>query len=152
MAIDNDDGSAYYDTHHNVLWSASSAAAYGGNSLKSDFGGHDNFHHDNLDLFWSSGFGITGAITGHQDGYYNNQLYQAKDGNYGNPAGCASFGQGPNATTVYGNTVWTPTGAVTECGMSLAAYQAKGGDPGTTAAPYPDDSVVLALARKLMGL
>ena len=39
MAIDNDDGSAFYDTHHNVLWSASSGAAYGGNSLKSDFGG-----------------------------------------------------------------------------------------------------------------
>ena len=38
-AIDNDDGSAFFDTHHNVLWSASSAAAYGGNSLKSDFGG-----------------------------------------------------------------------------------------------------------------
>lgn len=31
---------AFYDTHHNVLWSASSGAAYGGNSLKSDFGGH----------------------------------------------------------------------------------------------------------------
>lgn len=39
MAIDNDDGSAFYDTHHNVLISASSGAAYGGNSLKSDFGG-----------------------------------------------------------------------------------------------------------------
>jgi len=48
MAIDNDDGSAFYDTHHNVLWSASSAAAYGGNSLKSDFGGHANVHHHNL--------------------------------------------------------------------------------------------------------
>jgi hypothetical protein len=186
MAIDNDDGSAYYDTHHNVLWSASSAAAYGGNSLKSDFGGHDNFHHDNLDLFWSSGFGICPALANHNDGYYGNHLYLAKDGNYGNPAGCATFGQvcfprttmrpprcacdtkplnptphrapttqtqqGPNATTVFGNTVWSPTGAVTECGMSLAAYQAKGGDVGTTAGAYPDDSVVLAIAKSLMGL
>jgi hypothetical protein len=45
MAIDNDDGSAYYDTHHNVFISASIGAAYGGNSLKSDFGGHSNCKH-----------------------------------------------------------------------------------------------------------
>ena len=44
------------------------------------------------------------------------------------------------------------TGEVTECGMTLAAYQAKGGDPGTVAAPYPDDSVILGIARKLMNL
>jgi hypothetical protein len=47
-----------------VLWSASSAAAYGGNSLKSDFGGHANFHHHNLDLFWSQGFGICQQLPG----------------------------------------------------------------------------------------
>ncbi len=41
MAIDNDDGSAYYETHDNVFIAAPSGAAYGGNSLKSDFGGHD---------------------------------------------------------------------------------------------------------------
>jgi hypothetical protein len=33
QAIDNDDGSAFYDTHHNVFISASSGAAYGGNSM-----------------------------------------------------------------------------------------------------------------------
>lgn len=70
----------------------------------------------------------------------------------GGPAGCATFGQGPNATHVFNNTVWTPTGAVTECGMTLAAYQAKGGDVGTTAGAYPDDSVVLNIAKQLMGL
>ncbi len=51
-----------------------------------------------------------------------------------------------------GNTIWSPTGAITECGMSLAAYQATGGDPGTTAAAYPDDAVVLGIAKTLMGL
>ena len=92
------------------------------------------------------------TISGHQDGYYNNFLYQAKDGNYGNPAGCSSFGQGPNATIVFNNTVWTPTGAVTECGTTLAQYQSKGGDPMTTASAYPQDSLVLSIARTLMGL
>ena len=35
--IDNDDGSAYYNTHHNYF-------AYGGQSMKNDFNGHDNHH------------------------------------------------------------------------------------------------------------
>jgi len=33
-----------------------------------------------------------------------------------------------------------------------ATDQARGGDPGTTAAPYPDDAVVLKIARSLLGL
>jgi hypothetical protein len=56
MAIDNDDGSCFYDTHDNVFIAEPSGAAYGGNSLKSDFGGHSNYHHDNLDLFFDKGF------------------------------------------------------------------------------------------------
>lgn len=45
-------------------------AAYGGNSLKSDFGGHSNFHHGNLDLFFGKGFGISGQLAGYADGGY----------------------------------------------------------------------------------
>ena len=142
------DGSSYYETHHNVLWSASSGAAYGGNSLKADFGGHSNLHHDNLDLFWSLGFGICGTLPGFEDGYYGNYLYLAKDGNYGSGQNCALTG----GTIVGNNTIWSPTGAITECGKSLADFQATGGDPGTTASPYPDDSVVLGVAKALLGL
>jgi hypothetical protein len=116
--------------------------------LKSDFGGHSNFHHDNLDLFWSSGFGICQQLPGFNDGYYSNYLYLAKDGNYGGGQNCSIVG----GTVVYNNTVWSPTGAITECGKTLAAYQATGGDPGTTASPYPDDSVILSIARNLIGL
>ena len=75
-------------------------------------------------------------------------MYLAKDGNYGGGQNCTI----PGGTIVHDNTVWSPTGAVTECGTSLAQYQSKGGDPGTKASAYPDDSVVLAVARKLMGL
>ena len=147
-SADNDDGSAYYDTHHNVLIAASSGAAYGGNSLKTDFGGHDNFHHGNLDLFWSAGFGICGVVDGHGDGYYDNILWLAKDGNYGGGQVCSGAG----ITHVFNNTVFSPTGRITECGTSLAAWQAKGGDPGTTAAPYPADGLILGIARNLLGL
>ena len=39
MAIDNDDGSCYYKTHHNFF-------AYAG-GMKNDFDGHDNHHYCN---------------------------------------------------------------------------------------------------------
>jgi len=146
MAIDNDDGSAFYDTHHNVFISASSGAAYGGNSLKNDFGGHSNFHHDNVDLFWSAGFGICPQLEGFADGYYGNYLWLANDGNYGHGQTCSGAGK----TIVYGNTVWSPTGNITECGTSLAEWQSKGNDPGSTSAPYPDDATVLAVVRKTL--
>jgi hypothetical protein len=147
MAIDNDDGSAYFDTFSNVFISASSGAAYGGNSLKSDFGGHDNFHHGNVDLFWSEGFGVCPQLDGHEDGYYNNYLYLAKDGNYGGGA-CTA----PGKTVVGGNTIWSPNGNITECGTTLAKWQAAGNDPGTTAAPYPADSVVLAVVKQVLSI
>ena len=100
-------------------------------------------------MFWSSGFGICQQLPGFQDGYYGNYLYLAKDGAYGSGQKCGNV---PGATTVYGNTIWSPTGAITECGQTLAAYQATGGDPGTTASAYPADSVVLGIAKTLMGL
>ena len=40
-AIDNDDGSSFYHTHHNYF-------VYGDAGLKSDFGGHDNYHDNNI--------------------------------------------------------------------------------------------------------
>ena len=107
-----------------------------------------NYHHDNLDLFWSAGFGICGTLPGYEDGYYKNSLYLAKDGAYGGGQTCND----PNGTVVYGNTIWSPTGAITECGKTLAEYQATGGDPGTTASAYPDDSVVLAAAKALLSI
>merc|ERR1712196_247 len=43
-AIDTDDGSSYYNTHDNFF-------VYAANGLKSDFGGHDNYHNDNVYAF-----------------------------------------------------------------------------------------------------
>jgi hypothetical protein len=52
------------------------------------------------------------------------------------------------------NTIWTAPGSkgITECGSSLQQWQAQGGDPGTTVAAWPADSVVLDLAKQLLGL
>jgi hypothetical protein len=40
-AVDNDDGSGYYHTHHNVL-------VYGDYGQKADMADHDNWHHNNV--------------------------------------------------------------------------------------------------------
>jgi len=49
-AIDTDDGSAYYNTHDNFF-------VYAANGLKADFGGHDNYHNDNVYAFTSNCWG-----------------------------------------------------------------------------------------------
>lgn len=75
-------------------------------------------------------------------------MYATNGGNYGSGQTCTGAG----ATIVGNNTIWSPTGVTTECGMSLAAWQAKGNDAGTVAAAWPADSVVIALARSILGM
>ena len=41
QGFDNDDGSSWWDIHHNVIL---------GEGLKQDYGGHDSMYHDNLNL------------------------------------------------------------------------------------------------------
>jgi hypothetical protein len=145
MAIDNDDGSCFYDTHDNVFIAEPSGAAYGGVSLKSDFGGHSNYHHDNLDLFFDNGFGITDQLQGFEDGYYGNYLYMMSDGDYGKKG----------SPIVHSNTIWSPTGAVTEGGKPLKEFQKEDpahNDPGSVALPYPNDAAVLAVAKEILKL
>jgi hypothetical protein len=85
----------------------------------------------------------------------NNWLYMstpASSTNYGDGQRCTPGG-GLAVTTVLNNTLWVPHGTtITECGMSLSAWQAQGGDPGTTVSDYPADTVVLGIARQLLGL
>jgi hypothetical protein len=57
-AIDNDDASEYFNTHHNFF-------VYGANGLKSDFSGHDNRHHNNLYAYVAGAcFGIGSFVDG----------------------------------------------------------------------------------------
>ncbi len=137
MAIDNDDGSAYYKTHDNFFTFA------GG--MKNDFGGHDNHHYNNVYAFVSKGFGIVGQLKGHEDYFFNNSLIMTQDGNYGNPT-CSGDGK----TIVYNNSIYTPNGKVTECGMSLSDWQAKGNDPGSRAYKWPSDDQLEALVKNVL--
>ena len=90
-----------------------------------------------------TGRGDLGQLPGYEDGYYSNYLYMSVDGPYG---------QG--SPIVRDNTIWSPTGAVTEGGKPLKEFQRENprSDPGTVASAYPEDSAVLAVAREMLKL
>ena len=142
MAIDNDDGSAYYETHDNVF-------VYGSlGGMKNDFDGHDNHHHNNIYQYINSGFRICSQLKHHEDKFYNNTVVLNKDGDYGSGQTCSGDGM----TVVHDNKIYTPNGKVTECGMDLDKWQAKGNDPGTTANKWPSDNDLKSMIKKLLNI
>ena len=113
---------------------------------KNDFDGHDNHHHNNIYGYVSSGLGICCQCEGHED-YFHNSVVMTRDGNYGNPR-CS----GPGKTVVHDNAIYTPTGNVTECGMSLADWEKQGNDPGSHASVFPGDAVLLEAIKVLLSI
>jgi len=113
--------------------------------MKSDFGGHDNRHHNNIYAFVGTGFSLSGQLTGHEDYFYANKVVMSGDGTYGHGT-CSGNGK----TVVHDNEVYTPNAKVDECGMSLANWQAQGNDPGTKAAVWPADEVILTWLKELL--
>ena len=54
-------------------------------------------------------------------------------------------------TVVHDNAYYTADGNITECGMSLQAWQAKGNDKGSTVARYPKDDEIIGWAKAKLG-
>eukprot|EP01060_Flectonema_neradi_P015227 TRINITY_DN218_c1_g1_i9.p1 TRINITY_DN218_c1_g1~~TRINITY_DN218_c1_g1_i9.p1 ORF type:complete len:814 (+),score=246.12 TRINITY_DN218_c1_g1_i9:42-2444(+) len=130
--VDNDDGSSYYHTHDNFLVS-------GNQGMKNDFGGHDNYHYNNVYGYVGKGFGICAQIAGHEDAFYNNTLVMTGTV-VGNGEGCS----GPGKTIVHDLKVYTPNGTATECGHSPPQ------SPGTTVHKLPTDDEIIAWGRSLL--
>jgi len=140
--VDNDDGSCYFATHHNVL-------VYADNGMKSDYGGHDNHHFNNVYAYVGSAFGTVWQFPGHEDYFVNNTVVVTHDGDYGSAGGnCGGDGSPP---VINHNAIFSPTGAVTECGEPLARWQAKGHEAGSTARAWPADAVLLAAMAAALG-
>merc|ERR1711998_235747 len=130
--VDNDDGSAYYDTHDNFF-------VYGGNGMKNDFGGHDNYHHDNVYAYVGQAIGFYDApmVDGHEDKFYNNKVVTTGT-NFGSPT-CSGSG----VTQIHDNQYFTPSGDISECKMSLKDWQAAGHDKGSSVAKTPSDDEII---------
>ena len=62
-------GSAYYHTHDNFF-------VYGGNGMKNDFGGHDNYHYNNVYGYVGEAIGFYDApmLNGHEDVFTGNKV------------------------------------------------------------------------------
>lgn len=50
------------------------------------------------------------------------------------------------------NSYFSSDGTITECGKSLAAWQALGNDKGSTVAMTPSDAAILAQAKLKLGM
>jgi len=136
--VDNDDGSAYYQTHDNFL-------VYGGQGMKNDFGGHDNHHYGNIYAYVGHGLGVCSQTPGHEDAFYGNRVIMT-----GTDVGGFAC-DGAAKTVVHDNQYFTATGNVTECRMDVHAWQAKGEDKGSSVSTYPADAVVIGWAKEKLG-
>jgi len=134
--IDNDDGSCFFRSHHNFL-------VYGGNGMKNDFGGHDNYHFDNIYAFVGQALGVVSTLPGHEDRFYNNSAILTGE-NVGDPQ-C-----GGARTQMSGNRYFTTDGKISLCGKSLADAQKDGIDVGSTVASIPSDDAILSWAKAML--
>ena len=147
-AIDTDDGSAYYQTEDNFF-------AYGANGLKSDFGGHDNYHRRNIYAYAGACFGAPMPwryFHGLNDEFTNNTCITLGPG----------YGTGPYSSTcnldrsvnVSHNAIYTQTGDAKVCGTDWNTWFGSnytGEDVGSTIAKWPTDSVLVGMAEALLG-
>ena len=115
--------------------------------MKNDFGGHDNWHTNNVYAYVGQGIGFYDApmIAGHEDHFERNTLVMT-----GTNVGSFTC-SGTGKTVISNNKYYTSTGDVSECGMALKDWQAKGEDAGSTVASIPDDATIIGWAKALLG-
>mmetsp|Transcript_20004 Transcript_20004/g.27525 ORF Transcript_20004/g.27525 Transcript_20004/m.27525 type:complete len:912 (+) Transcript_20004:97-2832(+) len=144
VPVDTDDGCSYFDVHHNFF-------VYGDFGLKSDFGGHDHYDHDNIYAFNGNAYG-TGIpdIGGNFDSFYHNRFI-ARAGR------CSDFCYGSTCPDtalpdmeVYDNMIYTEDATAHVCGMSFDNWQAGGNDVMTTIDYWPPNDVIIQWGRELL--
>ncbi|GAB5362564.1 hypothetical protein AAMO2058_000808200 [Amorphochlora amoebiformis] len=142
--IDNDDGSSYYNTHHNFF-------VYARAGMKNDFGGHDNYHHSNVYAYHSRGAGINGALRTHQDRFYLNKVILTNSNGYIKyDCKCNTTSSCPD---LHANEIYTYDGTMLDiCGQDLKERQNLGYDIGTTVSKWPSDEQIIYWGRSLLGL
>ena len=138
QAIDTDDGSAYIEVFDNFF-------AYGDNGLKSDFGGHDNYWHDNVLAYVGNCYHMW-SFKGFNDRFYGNDCVYRQG--YGSDCGVAA---GPG-WEVHDNHVYGQSGSLDVCGTSLQKWVAAGHDKGSSVSKWPTDSALVAMGKKVLGM
>lgn len=123
---------------------------YGDFGLKNDFGGHDNYHRNNLYAYIQDAWTFC-CISGANDIFANNSVVLRDDKGYN--SNC-DLPEGTVNMQVANNTVFNPSGKINGngkvCGETLAAWQAKGNDPGTSIHPLPTNQQIIQMAKALL--
>merc|ERR1712070_412814 len=133
--VDNDDGSGYYHTHDNFL-------VYGGNGMKTDYGGHDNHHYNNIYAYAGRALGVTGTLEGHEDYFYGNKVVLT-----GTNIGGAQCND--PKTQMHDNQYFS-SGTPQLCGKDLKDIQSQGMEKDSTAGALPADDTILGWASELL--
>ena len=130
---------------------------YGNTGMENDFGGHDNYHYNNIyGYVGGQCFGIDGQIEGHQDRFYNNTciLNQGIPTKYGSFS-CGTQNEGNQWPKMGENVVYqmsTNISVTGLCGLNENAFQQKypGIDDGTTISGPPNNADILQQAKQLI--
>jgi len=154
QGFDNDDGSSWYNIHHNFIY---------GEGLKQDYGGHDSSYTDNLNVVHhydgQNCFNTWTFVPGHEHVFKNNTCILLYDSNYADFQGackiCKGLGpQGRCMPDLANNKYYTPNGTVNlKCGNSnvpLADIQKLGSEVGSSAGTKPSDDRIMEWARTLL--
>jgi len=157
MAVDNDDGSAYYDIHDSV--------AYGGGH-KSNFGGHDKRTYNELGIYarvyYPTCFHFREPSgPAHPESYFNNTCIIDPTVTGFNVYDLAveldPSSLSNNTFRTSGNTIYAPGGADANASigteMKFGDWLKLGLDKGTTiSGQTPSDAEIEAMARTKLGL
>ena len=128
-AIDNDDASEYFSTHHNFF-------VYGGNGLKSDFGGHSNAHLSNVYAFVAGTcLGVNSFLKGFEDQFRFNKCIVAQSKSPALGFDCKT------PPIMRNNSIFTQSGSTPNvCGKQIEHF-------GATISQWPPSSEIISWAR-----
>lgn len=144
-AVDNDDGSSWWETYDNLL-------VYSENGLKSDFKSHDNHHYRNIYAFPGTAYRVTQANTDseHLDWFHSNRVLLARDNSVeGKGMGCPGSLGFP---LVWNSTFYTPSGNLTDCNEPLEHWVKLGYYNTTSVEAYPSTDEIMGWARTALGM
>lgn len=150
LAIDNDDGSCFYETFFNFF-------VYGKGGMTNDFGGHSNHHFENIYAYVEYlCFDISGQLNGNEDMFFNNTciINQANPKTYGT-FDCSDQNESNHWPKLGNNTIYqmSVNASITGlCGLNEQEFQQKykGIDAGTTINGPPSDENIIEAARQLL--
>uniref|UniRef100_A0A7S2S791 Right handed beta helix domain-containing protein n=1 Tax=Mucochytrium quahogii TaxID=96639 RepID=A0A7S2S791_9STRA len=148
QGVDNDDGSAWYNIHHNFFY---------GEGLKQDYGGHDSVYDSNLNVVHKydgqNCVNTWAFISNHSHVFSNNKCIVLYTGELGQLSGCQkSKGQEP--TILLKNEYYTPdASAWIKCDgkpINLTTLQRApfNLEKDSSVSKIPEDEVILNWARQ----